>query len=438
MSSNYLPLDSIAVLHNIHKIINKGGPALIRKLRLKFVAVCMAMVTAVLAVVCFAIFAALRSNVEDLSRQVLHRVIQEASLPGGGRREIGVEIGGDKLLLPYFTASVWRGGEQPYPAYVTGGTYSGLEDTEDLAAILKDCLSQEGPEGVIRDYSLRYLRRDNGLYLQLAFVDMSMESRLLRKMMGSYLFIALAAFLLLLGTSALLARWATGPVERAWKQQRQFLSDASHELKTPLTVILSNAELLAALPQEERPARWTDNILSESRQMKRLVEEMLTLARADNMAQPAVLAETSLSEAAEDCALAFEPVAFEAGKPLEYQVAEDVTVLGDPDRLRRLISVLLDNAVKYGAEGGTITLTLEKTDRQALLAVSNPGDPIPPEQLPRLFERFYRADASRGERSGFGLGLSIAGLIAQEHKGTIRAESGPEATRFLFAMPLKK
>ena len=124
---------------------------MIRKLRLKFVAVCMAMVTAVLAVVCFAIFAALRGNVEGLSREVLHRVIQEEPFPGGGRREIGVEIGGDKLLLPYFTANIWPGGK----AYVTGGTYAGLEDTEELAAIIQDCLEQKGPEGVVRAYNLR-------------------------------------------------------------------------------------------------------------------------------------------------------------------------------------------------------------------------------------------------------------------------------------------
>ena len=411
---------------------------MIRKLRLKFVAICMAMVTAVLAVVCFAIFAALRGNVADLSREVLHRVIQEEALSGGRKPEIGVEIGGDKVLLPYFTVSVWPGGGGTYAAYVTGGTYAGLEDTAELTAILEDCLNQEPPEGVIQSYSLRYLRRDNGLYRRLAFVDMSMERAMLREMMGSYLRIALAAFLLLLGVSVILARWATEPMERAWGQQRQFLSDASHELKTPLTVILSNAELLSALPLEERPARWTDNILSESQQMKRLVEEMLTLARADNLAQSAVLAEVSLSDVAEDCALAFEPVAFEAGKPLEYHVAEGVTVLGDGDKLRRLVSILLDNAVKYGAEGGTITLALERTEHQARLMVSNPGEPIPAEQLGRLFERFYRADASRGEKSGFGLGLSIAAVIAQEHKGVLKAESGREGTRFLFTLPLKK
>ena len=227
-------------------------------------------------------------------------------------------------------------------------------------------------------------------------------------------------------------------MEKAWKQQHQFLSDASHELKTPLTVILSNAELLEAASLEERPARWADNIHSEAQQMKSLVEEMLTLARADNMVRTAVLTEVSLSDVAADCALAFEPVAFEAGKPLDYQITEDVTVLGDRDKLRQLVSVLLDNAIKYGADGGTITLTLQKTDRQARLTVSNPGEPIPADQLSHLFERFYRADASRGEKSGFGLGLPIARTIAQEHKGALKAESDAASTRFLYTMPLKK
>ena len=408
---------------------------MIRKLRLKFVAVCMAMVTAVLAVVCFAIFAALRGNVEDLSREVLHRVIQED--PGGRRPEIGVEIGGDKVLLPYFTVSVWPGGGGAYTAYVTGGTYAALEDTAELTAILEDCLGQEPPEGVIQSYSLRYLRRDNGLYQRMAFVDMSMERAMLREMMGSYLRIALAAFLLLLGVSAILARWATGPVERAWRQQRQFLSDASHELKTPLTVILSNAEMLDTASLEDRPARWADNIRSEARRMKTLVEEMLTLARADSMAPAAVFGQASLSEAAEDCALAFDPVAFEAGKPLEYCLAENICVLGDGEKLRRLVSLMLDNAIKYGAPGGTVTLTLERRERQAVLTVSNPGE-IPEEELPRLFQRFYRADVSRGEQSGFGLGLSIADAIAREHKGALRAESGGGLTRFVFLLPLKR
>ena len=172
--------------------------------------------------------------------------------------------------------------------------------------------------------------------------------------------------------------------------------------------------------------------------MKSLVEQMLTLARADNMSTAPVFSQVSLSDTAEDCVLAFEPVAYEAGKPLVYDIAPDVLVQGDGDRLRQLVSILLDNAIKYGADGGTITLSVQKLDRQARLTVSNPGEPIPPEKLSHLFERFYRADDSRGEKSGFGLGLAIAENIASIHKGTLRAESDTVSTRFIFTMPLRK
>ena len=412
---------------------------MIRKLRLKFVAICMALVTAILAAVFFSVYFSMARNISDLSRQVLYRAVQEESVGGGMTRpDISINIGGDRVLLPYFTVNLWTSRRGGYTAQITGGTYANLEDTEELTAILQDCLSQDRREGTVTAYHLRYLRQDNGLYEKLAFVDMSMEQAVLRKMMGSYLFIAFASLLLLLGVSILLSHWATRPVEKAWKQQRQFLSDASHELKTPLTVILSNAELLEQAELPDKPARWADNILSEAGRMRSLVEEMLTLARADNMVRTAVLTEVSLSDVAADCALSFEPVAFEAGKSLDYTLAENVTVLGDREKLRQLISVLLDNAIKYGADGGTVTLTLEKTDRQAKLTVSNPGDPIPPEQLGHLFERFYRADDSRGEKSGFGLGLSIAQTIAAEYKGTLKAESDDVSTRFLYTMPLKK
>ena len=412
---------------------------MIRKLRLKFVAICMALVTAILAAVFFSVYFSMARNISDLSRQVLYRVVQEESVGGSMTRpDISINIGGDRVLLPYFTVNLWTSRRGGYTAQITGGTYANLEDTDELTAILQDCLSQDRREGTIAAYHLRYLRQDNGLYEKLAFVDMSMEQAVLRKMMGSYLFIALASLLLLLGVSILLSRWATRPVEKAWTQQRQFLSDASHELKTPLTVILSNAELLEQAQLSDKPARWTDNILSEAGRMRSLVEEMLTLARADNMVRTAVLTEVSLSDIAADCALAFEPVAFEAGKPLEYQIADGTLVLGDGDKLRQLISILLDNAIKYGADGGAITLSLQKTDRQARLTVSNPGDPIPPEQLRRLFERFYRADASRGEQSGFGLGLPIAAAIAAEHKGTLKAESDAASTRFILTLPLLK
>ena len=414
---------------------------MIRKLQLKFVAVCMTLVMVVLGAVLVSIFLSARQNLEVLSHQVLQRVIREDTSHGtvpSQQPDLGLDIGGKEVVLPYFTVVLWEDRSGNYTAYVTGGTYSNLQGTEELSTVLQECLAQKQEEGTLRTYNLRYLRQENGLLQKIAFVDTSMQQATLQEMMSSHIQIAVAAFFLLLAISIALARWATAPVEKAWRQQRQFLSDASHELKTPLTVILSNAELLQAAPLSDKPARWSENIRMEAQQMKNLVEEMLTLTRADNMPHTAVLEEVSLSDIAADCALAFEPVAFEAGKPLDYHLAEDVTVLGDRDKLRQLFSVLLDNAIKYGQDGGTITLTLQKTDRHARLIVTNPGEPIPPEQLKRLFERFYRADASRGEKSGFGLGLPIANTIAAEHKGTLKAESDAASTRFLFTIPLQK
>ena len=131
-------------------------------------------------------------------------------------------------------------------------------------------------------------------------------------------------------------------------------------------------------------------------------------------------------------------MAFESEKPLRYEIAPEIAVSGDAEKLRRLVSILLDNALKYGTPGGTVSLTLEKVDRQARLTVSNPAPVIPPKTLSHLFERFYRGDASRGESSGFGLGLSIAATIAQEHKASIRAESDETSTRFLVTFPLAR
>ncbi len=406
---------------------------MIRKLRWQFVAACMGLIAAVLAIVFGCVWVSAQSALERSSHMALEQALSRRGgdlLPGF--RQNG---GDDQVLLPYFTVQVWG-----TTVYVTGGTYSGLEDTDALTAILTDCLSQEADEGSLPGYALRYLRQDDGLYTQIAFVDISLETAALRQMMASYLRIGLLSLLLLAGASFLLSLRVTRPVERAWRQQRQFFSDASHELKTPLTVILSNAEMLETSDLPERESRWRDNILSEARQMKTLVEEMLTLSRTEDAQRKPTVADVDLSDLSEDCALAFEPVAFEAGKPLSWDVTPALTVSGDGEKLRRLLSILLDNAAKYGAPGEGIVLSLRAERSQAILSVANGsgGHPIPPEELPRLFERFYRADASRGEQSGFGLGLPIAQAIAKEHHGALRAESDEQATRFTFTLPLKK
>ena len=392
---------------------------MIRRLRWKIVGISMLFVTLVLAAVFTGVMLTARSSLEQSSTRQLEKALRGEGYDGQNGQ-------------PCFVTEVYSSGT----VRVMGSSYYQISE-EDLLALVQECLSQQEESGLLTDYHLRYLRYDGALSIRIAFTDSTLEQSALRAMAGNLLLIALAALVVLLGCSYLLSGVAARPVERAWQEQQRFLSDASHELKTPLTVILSSADLLAeSAPAEEQT--YVENIRAESRRMKKLVEEMLTLARADNAVPTAVMGEVSLSDLATDCVLAFEPVAFEAGKPLESDITPDVTVTGDADKLRQLIGVLLDNAIKYGQAGGTISLTLRRTDRQARLLVSNPGDPIPPDQLGRLFERFYRADASRGEQSGFGLGLPIAASIATEHKGTLKAESDQASTRFLFSMPLKK
>ena len=405
----------------------KRSDAMIRHLRVKFVLICMLLVTLVLSAVFAAMFTATRQNIYDSSLEVLERVI-------GRDGSLGRPSWGDGAVqMPYFTVKLIGS-----TAYITGGTYSDLENTAELEEIIRLALDSGETVGEVEGYGLRFLIRGAGLYRQMAFVDLSVERTILRDLVGSLLAIGVASLAGLLAVSCALAWWATRPVEKSLRQQKQFLSDASHELKTPLTVILSNAEMLAGEGLEGRSGRWVDNIRSEAGRMRTLVEEMLTLARSDNMTQTMVMTRQDLGAIVTDCVLSFEPVAFEQGKALVWEQPEEIFVTGDGERLRRLVGILVDNAVKYGAAGAPVRVSLRREDRRARLEVANQGSPIPKEQLDRLFERFYRADTSRGEQSGFGLGLPIAAVIVREHRGAIRAESDETATRFIVTLPLEK
>lgn len=401
---------------------------MILRLRVQFVAVAMTLVSVVLFGVLFFFHTTTQTTLENTSHAVLERVLRQSSS--------SMSLEGD-VQLPYFTVSLFASGDT-YTAYITGGTYDDLENTQVLSDILTECLSQDTENGVIEAYNLRYMRQNTGFVEQIAFVDTSVEQTTIQTMFYACLKGGLVAFLGLFALACWLSGWVVRPVERAWQQQRQFLSDASHELKTPLTVILSNAQLLDSLELPPAGERWVDNIHYESQQMKSLVEQMLTLARTDQMVSTTTLSEVALWEVVTDCVLSFEPVAFEARKPIQETIATEVPVLGDSGKLRQLVSILLDNAIKYGAVDAPIIVTMSKTEKVAKLVVENQGDVILPDQLKHLFERFYRADQSRGEQAGFGLGLSIATTIAKAHKGTLKAESDEKSTRFILTLPLKK
>ena len=394
---------------------------MIRRLRWKVVGLNMGMVFCVLLAVFAAVFFFARSALSRSVRQQMEEAVRtgvyDLSQPDGS-------------TLPCFVAEVYASGT----VRVSGNGYYDLTDKSALADIVTAALSAQEDEGVLADYHLRYLRSVGLLSTRIAFTDSTLEQSALRAMAGNLLLIALAALVVLLGCSYLLSGVAARPVERAWQEQQRFLSDASHELKTPLTVILSSADLLAeSAPAEEQT--YVENIRAESRRMKKLVEEMLTLFRAESVRRETAFSEVDLSDVVTDAALRFEPVVFESGRRLLYTIDEGLQVSGDRDALERLTGILLDNAVKYAPQGTDIRLTLTHQDRTACLAVENGGDPIPPEVAAHLFDRFYRADSSR-TGTGFGLGLAIARAIVQNHRGNIICRSQEGLNRFSVTLPI--
>ena len=285
--------------------------------------------------------------------------------------------------------------------------------------------SAEGSVGIIEEYNLRFFRKGAAPNQILVYADISSELTTLNNLLRNCIFIGIACFLAFLCISFLLAKWAVQPVEKAWRQQRQFLADASHELKTPLTVIMTNAELLQNTDYDETShSAFSSNILVMSRQMRDLVEQMLELARTDRVQSDTVFCSFDFSRLVSDATLPFEPVFFEKGLTLHTAVTENIRINGNPSELRQVLDILLDNAQKYSRENGTTRMTLQGRGKgHCLLTVANEGEAIPLSDLNRLFKRFYRADQARSRTGSFGLGLSIAESIVKRHKGKIWAES---------------
>ena len=203
--------------------------------------------------------------------------------------------------------------------------------------------------------------------------------------------------------SLMLSGLALKPAEEAWEQQRRLVADASHERKTPLTVILTNTGILLAHSGDTiaQQQKWVEYIWDEAQRMRALVEDLLFLAKSDAGKETSpVTAPVDVSELTWSALLPFEPVAFEQGVEMESEIADQLTVQGNADQLRRLVAILLDNAVKYAGNGDRVKLVLSRPERGGVcLTVHNTGPAIPPEHLPHLFERFYRADDSRARTS---------------------------------------
>lgn len=395
---------------------------MLKKLRQKFVLVNMLIVACMLLVIFGLLFQYTKAELDSESDRALQLL---------ARGEQRLDIHG--VQLPHFALQVSIHGG----ITVSGSSYYDLNDEAFLQELIQHVYTEQKDTGYVENYDLRYVVVPGMFSQTLIFVDISGHTAALRSLVQSCFLVGAVALAAFFAVSVLLARWAIAPVEKAWKQQKQFISDASHELKTPLTVIMSNAEMMQN-PEftEENKTQFADSILTMSRHMRNLVESMLELTRADNGQVKKTFERLELSKLVADALLPFEPVFFENGLQLNSDIQEGIAVKGSQAHLRQVVEILLDNATKYSAKGIVSVGLHRQSKTTCLLTVSNPGEPIPQADLERIFERFYRADAARSRTGSFGLGLSIAKTITQEHGGKIWAQSNETGNRFCVQLPI--
>ena len=393
---------------------------MLKKLRIQFICFTMALVVVMLCVIFGTVYAFTAENLASDSLGLMRTLAARPISPDGKGRPMRIPY----LILRQTASGDWK---------AEGDEYFDLEDKAFLQSLIQAVDEQDSPAGVLKEQDLRFMRTEGRRNLYI-FMDYSMERITLSHLVRTCVLIGFLSLVLFFGISLLLAHWALSPVETAWVQQKQFIADASHELKTPLAVILTNAELLKDPDYEEADhSRFRENILTMTYQMRNLVESLLELARLDSVTlttQP-----LNLSALVERTTLPFEPVFFENQMLLQTQLTPNLWVRGSESHLYQVLEILLENAQKY-ASGGTVNVFLEASGNHCLLKVENEGTPLTQEDAKKIFLRFYRTDPARNRNGSYGLGLSIAQGIIHRHSGKIWAEGIPGGNRFCVQLPL--
>lgn len=398
---------------------------MLKQLRRKFILITMGVVLAMLAVIFSLIYTMVRTNLENESYSTLQDLTQIAT-QSGGMSQIPQDVN-----APWFILQVNQLG------YISAIGYTGydLNDATFLQELVTWVVQENADTGVLNSYSLMYRMVIGRTGYTIVFLDISGFNASLRALIESCILIGTLSLIAFWIISYFLARWAVRPVEEAWQRQRQFVSDASHELKTPLTVIMSNAELLQGeITEQQEGSRFARNIMTMSYQMKDLVEGLLELARVDNGQVKKTFEPLDMSLLAQEALLPFEPVLFEKGIQLESRIEPGIHLTGSSRYLRQVVDILLDNAGKY-SDPGIVEVRLARQGKTCLLTVTNPGQPIAPQEQKKIFQRFYRADQSRSRTGSFGLGLAIAQSVVQEHGGKIWVRSNPTGNCFCVQLP---
>ena len=401
---------------------------MLKKLRLRFVCVFMAIACVTFSAVVGLLYCFTQKNLEEESLSMMENVAANPFQVGR------INVHSSQVRLPYFMMKVSAAGEI---TTVVDGNFD-LSDGAFLTALLGAVGRSAGDTGVVPEYNLRFLRVRTPLTETLVFADMTIEKATLGSLAKTCAAVGVLGLVVFLGIAVGLARWMVRPVEQAWQQQKQFVADASHELKTPLTVIMTNAELLQ-MPEDADCARHcAESILTMSRQMRLLVERLLELARTDSGQNKLTLEQVDFSSLVSDGTLPFEAMFFEVGLSLVTQIQPGITVTGSRQYLGQLLDILLDNARKY-ALGGEVRVELTQVHKhRCRLSVSNQAEDLNREELANLFKRFYRADPARSRSGSFGLGLSIAENIVSAHGGKIWAESQNGRITFQVELPEEK
>lgn len=291
----------------------------------------------------------------------------------------------------------------------------------------------KGNEKTGRIKSLTYLKSAKSGYTLVAFIDNAIMQGGMATVFRNTLIFGGISVVAVFAISLFLARRIVAPLEESFRKQKQFISDAGHELKTPVSVVSANAELLC---REIGENQWLSNIRYENERMGNLVKQLLTLAKTENVSVQTERLDFSRIVSGE--ILPFESVAFEQEVNLISDITNGIYVDGDSGRLKQLVSILIDNAIRHSKSGSEVRAILKSDHGYAKLSVINDGKEIPPEQQKQIFERFYRIDTARSDDGHFGLGLAIAKAITDSHKGKIGISCHNGKIEFTVLIPQQK
>lgn len=406
---------------------------MLKKLKRRFIAISMSLVTVVLMMfyltICAAVVVKFNNDIEQVLRDYANATILDV-VPSIGDSDK------NNSMIAQYSGNV---------CVVNVSGISGVIQVMDISRAninadvlefaVNSVLRSGGTFGHINGLNLFYCKSQSLIGTQIAFADSTQYFSYLESMLVAGGCLCVVAIVILFFISNGLANMCLKPVERTWKQQQDFIADASHELKTPLTVILTNSNILQAHKDDtiENQLKWVDSTNEEATHMKELVDKLLLLAKTDNFRQNNKFSDVDMSELTTRLSLQFEPVAYEKGVALNTEIEQGIHLKGDATALNQIVHILLDNAVKYAGLGGEAFLYLSKRQNYVYLSAKNTGAPIPPEDLPHIFERFYRSDKSRTSGSGYGLGLAICKNLAEQHKADITVTSN-EASGTVFTV----